>query len=135
MLKKIPILIPAIIIGIILFQSVLIAPAINQLINVEEAAIFLRFIWPKFFMIIGALSSLSILSLYALNNTSTKTKYFMISSLILMLACYFITPLINNAKDTGNDQLWSILHLATVAATLVVLILNFLSIAYWKSDK
>ena len=135
MLKKLPILMSSMIIAIILFQSALIAPAINQLINVEEAAIFLRFIWPKFFIVIGVLSMLSIVSLFALKNRSTKIKSFMISSLILMLGCYLVTPLINNAKDVGNDQLWTILHMSTVAATLVVLILNFLCVLKWKAIK
>ena len=59
MLKNLPYLNSGIIIGIILFQSILIAPAINQLINTNEAAIFLRYIWPIFFIIIGFLSLIS----------------------------------------------------------------------------
>jgi len=36
------------------------------------------------------------------------------------------------AKDTSNEQLWTILHLATVLVTLVVLVLNMLIVFCWK---
>ena len=43
-----------------------------------------------------------------------------------MLVCYFITPSINEAKDSLNEQLWTVLHLSTIVLTLVTLILNIL---------
>jgi heme/copper-type cytochrome/quinol oxidase subunit 2 len=49
-----------------------------------------------------------------------------------MTICYAITPLINNAKDTSNEQLWVVLHLATILITLIVLVLSVLTIIYWK---
>jgi len=45
MLKNIPVICSAAIIAVILFQSAFIAPAVNKIINVKEASIFLRFIW------------------------------------------------------------------------------------------
>ena len=56
MMKNLPLIISSIIVGIILFQSALVAPAINRLINAEDASVFLRYIWPKFFLIIAILS-------------------------------------------------------------------------------
>ena len=51
-----------------------------------------------------------------------------------MLVCYLITPMINEAKDSLNDQLWTVLHLLTIILTFITLIINTLTIIYWKSS-
>ena len=132
MIKNIPLLISAIISGLILFQSTLVAPAINKLINSKEASVFLRYIWPKFFLVIALLSLFSFFAIIYQNNNQNLAKYFTLSSFVLMTICYAITPLINNAKDTSNEQLWVVLHLATILITLIVLVLSVLTIIYWK---
>lgn len=132
MIKNIPLLISAIISGLILFQSTLVAPAVNKLINSKEASVFLRYIWPKFFLIIALLSLFSFFAIIYQNNNQNLAKYFTLSSFVLMTICYAITPLINNAKDTSNEQLWLVLHLATILITLIVLVLSVLTIIYWK---
>ena len=132
MIKNIPLLISAIVSGLILFQSTLVAPAVNKLINSKEASVFLRYIWPKFFLIIALLSLFSFFAIIYQNNNQNLAKYFTLSSFVLMTICYAITPLINNAKDTSNEQLWVVLHLATILITLIVLVLSVLTIIYWK---
>ena len=131
-MKNFPLIFSAVIVGIILFQSVLVAPAINKLVNSIDASTFLRFIWPKFFIII-AIISLASFVLMIINSHPNLLKYFSFISFLLMLSCYLITPLINEAKDSLNEQLWTILHLSTIIITLVTLILNVLIILYWKS--
>ena len=132
MLKNLPYLNSAIIIGIILFQSIFIAPAINQLINTNEAAVFLRHIWPIFFIIIGLLSLISYISVLKNKNQKSILKIYMIISLGLMLSSFFAVPFINNAKDLENELLWSILHMKTVFFTLISLILNILIVFKWN---
>ncbi|MAO02533.1 MAG: hypothetical protein CMD05_06400 [Flavobacteriales bacterium] len=135
MLKNLPFIISVAIVAIILFQSILIAPAINKFINIKEASVILRFIWPVFFIIISVLSVISILSMYIIDLNQTLARLYMIVSLGLMISCYFITPIINNAKDTSNDQLWTILHLFTIIATAIALLVNILNIIYWEINK
>ena len=132
MLKNLPYLNSAIIIGIILFQSIFIAPAINQLINTNEAAIFLRYIWPIFFIIIGFLSIISLISVLKYKIQKSSLKIYIIISFILMLSCFISVPFINNAKDVNNEFLWSILHMKTVLFTLITLILNILIVFRWN---
>ncbi len=135
MLKNLPFIISVAIVAIILFQSILIAPAINKFINIKEASVILRFIWPFFFIIISVLSFVSILSMYIVDLNQTLARLYMIVSLGLMISCYLITPIINNAKDTSNDQLWTILHLFTIIATAIALLVNILNIIYWEINK
>ena len=132
MMKNLPLIISSIIVGIILFQSALVAPAINRLINAEDASVFLRYIWPKFFLIIAILSLASFVVI-AINSNQNLYKYVSIVSFVLMLICYLITPMINDAKDSLNDQLWTALHLSTIILTFITLIINALTIVYWKS--
>jgi len=132
MLKNLPYLNSGIIIGIILFQSIFIAPAINQLINTNEAAIFLRYIWPIFFIIIGFLSIISLISVLKYKIQKSSLNIYIIISFILMLSCFISVPFINNAKDVNNEFLWSILHMKTVLFTLITLILNILIVFRWN---
>ncbi len=130
MIYDIPLICSSIVSSIIMFQTILIAPAINKRINSKEASVFLRFIWPKFFLIIGIISLVSTVCLFLFNIEQNVAKISSISSLVLMSICYIITPVINNAKDRSNDKTWTILHLSTVIMTSLVLILNIISIFF-----
>ena len=132
-MKNLPLVFSAMIVGITLFQSALVAPAINKLINVEDASVFLRYIWPKFFIII-AIFSLASFIILIINSNQNLFKYISFISFVLMLVCYLITPMINEAKDSLNDQLWTVLHLLTIILTFITLIINTLTIIYWKSS-
>ena len=126
MTQSLPFLASGIICGVILFQSFLIAPSINKLINKKEAAVLLRYIWPKFFLLIGSISCLSLIVLFATNSRHLISFYCSGISFLLIATCFAITPSINRAKDQGKNKLWSILHLSTVLMTLIVLGLNAL---------
>jgi len=131
-MKNLPLVFSAMIVGITLFQSSFIAPSINKLVNTEDASIFLRYIWPKFFIIIAVISLISFIILM-INSNQNLFKYISFISFFLMLICYLITPMINEAKDALNDQLWSVLHASTIVLTLITLIINILTIVYWKT--
>ena len=130
-MKSLPLILSGVIIGIIFFQSILVAPGVNKMINSQDASIFLRYIWPKFFLII-AFISLGALIVNIFNSNPNIFKILTFISFLLMLICFFITPVINNAKDTLNDQLWSVLHLLTIILTFITLILNVLIVVFWK---
>ena len=132
MINNLPFTISCIISAIILFQSLFIAPSINKIITSREASKFLRYLWPKFFIIISTLSTFSLIANYYLEIEKNMVNYFMIICVVLMLTCYFITPIINKAKDNSKNKLWKTLHLATVILTLITLILNILIINFWK---
>ena len=132
MIENLPFTISCIISSIILFQSFFIAPSTNRIITTKEASKFLRYLWPKFFVIISILSTLSLVANYYLGIGKNIVNYFMIICIILMLVCYFITPIINKAKDNSKNKLWTALHLATVIITLITLVLNVLIIYFWQ---
>ena len=131
MKNNLPFTISCIISSIILFQSFFIAPSINKIFTTKEASKFLRYLWPKFFLIISILSTLSLIANHYLEIEKNTVNYFMIICIIFMLLCYFITPIINKAKDNSKNKLWVILHLSTVILTLMTLVINVLIINLW----
>lgn len=131
-MKNLPLIFSAIIIGLICYQSTVIAPIINKLLSSNDSSIILRSLWPKFFLIIFIISSISFLSIVIFNKQKNIVKYLSLGSGLLMLSCYVLVPIINNAKDIANENLWFILHLTTIIITFITLLLNIALIKFWK---
>ena len=107
---------------LILYQSAVVAPAINIALPVEPAAVLLRFIWPIFFALVGGLALVGMV-------TTRKHRAGLRVNLITtvsMVVCFLLVPVINGAKDADNMTLWKILHMVTVALTFVALILHLI---------
>ena len=124
MIKYFPLIISSVISSIILFQSFFIAPSINKLIDNKQASRFLRYIWPKFFLLISFFSLVSIIVIHINNIKVEFSKLLYTLSFAFMLSCYLVTPLINKAKDNSQMRLWSILHISTISLTFSTLIMN-----------
>ena len=131
-LKLIPIILSGVIIGIILYQSLLIAPSINKLLSAQDASIYLRYVWPKFFIIIGAISLISWILILNFSPDQSTAKIISIISFILMVICYVLIPIMNSAKDSANDTLFIFLHATSMILTLVTLLINIFLIVKWK---
>ena len=124
MIKYFPLIISSVISSIILFQSFFIAPSINNLIDNKQASRFLRYVWPKFFLLISLFSMASIIVIHINNIKIEFSKLLYTLSFAFMLSCYLVTPLINKAKDNSQMRLWSILHISTISLTFSTLIMN-----------
>ena len=131
-LKLIPIILSGVIIGMILYQSLLIAPSINKLLSAQDASIYLRYVWPKFFIIIGAISLISWILILNFSLNQNTAKIISIISFTLMVICYVLIPIMNSAKDSANDTLFIFLHATSMILTLVTLLINIFLIVKWK---
>ena len=130
--KLIPIILSGVIIGIILYQSLLIAPSINKLLSAQDASIYLRYVWPKFFIIIGAISLISWILILNFSTDQNTAKIISIISFTLMVICYVLIPYMNSAKDSANDTFFIFLHATSMILTLVTLLINIFLIVKWK---
>lgn len=131
-LKIIPIIFSSVIIGIILYQSLLIAPSINKLLNTQDASLYLRYIWPKFFIIVGVISLISWILILNFSPDQNTAKVISITSFILMVVCYVLIPYMNSAKDSANDTYFIFLHAISMVLTVVTLLINIFLIVKWK---
>ena len=131
-LKIIPIILSGVNIGMIIYQSLLIAPSINKLLSAQDASIYLRYVWPKFFIIIGAISLISWILMLNFSPDQRTAKIISIISFILMIICYVLIPYMNSAKDSANDSFFIFLHATSMILTLVTLLINIFLIVKWK---
>ena len=131
-LKFFPLVLSGFISGIIIYQSLLIAPSINKLLNNQDASLYLRYIWPKFFIIVGILSLLCFICISIFNSNQSTAKIFSIISAFLMLICYFAIPYMNQAKDSLNESLFIILHSGSIILTVLTLLINLSIFIFWK---
>jgi len=111
----------------VVFQSAVVAPAINLALPVEPAATLLRFIWPVFFALIGVLG---LVGTVTTRKQMAGLKVY-VATTLGMLVCYLLVPVINNAKDTDQMGLWNTLHLATVSLTFIILVLHLVYALRW----
>ena len=132
MLKHLPLFLTGIISGLIIYQSAMITPSINKLLSTQDASTYLRFIWPKFFLIIAFLSIVGVIIIQFSNQDQSFAKIALIVSSVLMLICFFAVPFMNDARDSGKQNLFFILHAGSMIFTLIVLVINLLILIYWK---
>ena len=125
MLFNIELIISGIICGIILLQTSVIAPSVFKYLDQSQTRDLLRAIFPKFFLFILILASLSLV-VGILNNVKFDIQI-IISSLTVALSilCYIIIPSTNEAKDKNNQKKFKFLHNVSVISTVIILITNF----------
>ena len=131
-IKFLPLLLSVFISGIILFQSLMIAPSINKLLNDQDASLYLRYIWPKFFIIIGILSLSSFTCILIFNSNQNTAKILSILSAFFMLISYIAIPYMNQAKDYLKESSFNILHSGSIILTIVTLLMNLSIFFSWK---
>ena len=126
--SEILILFSGLIVGVIIFQSLIIAPTVFKVLEVDKAGIFLRKVFPRFFILIMVCSALMLI-LVALSGSSDKTRFILpAANLVFSGVSYLVIPATNRARDDGEERKFKILHSITVVLTLLMLMLN---IAWW----
>ncbi len=124
MLISLQILLSGLISGVILFQTAIIAPSVFKVLSSENAAPFLRTIFPKLFIFVAVLSLVGLVLSLISSNALGLIVFFV--SLLSMLICYYIVPNTNRARDEGNDKAFKKLHSTSVVLTVIVLLSNLL---------
>ena len=124
-MSQINLLFHGIIVGIIIFQTSVIAPSVFKTINSEETSKFLRIIFPKFFILIFALGAMS-LTAELLYEKNISTISISVLTVLMAFLCYIIIPSTNSATDEGDKKKFKKLHSISVFTTLGILLLNIL---------
>tara|TARA_B100000941_G_C28288416_1_gene440215 strand:- start:209 stop:589 length:381 start_codon:yes stop_codon:yes gene_type:complete len=120
---------PGMAVGLILMQTAIVAPSLFRTLELDSFGKSIRDIWPKFFLALGAIGVLSIISVYL--DQSSKDIHFVLAGITvsLSLMCYLIIPATNRATDNGDHRKFNILHKLSVYSTLAILISNLVFIA------
>ena len=124
MLFNLELIISGIICGIILLQTSVIAPSVFKYLDQNQTRDLLRVIFPKFFLFILLLASLSLM-VGILNNVKFDIQIIIaLLTVALSFLCYIIIPSTNEAKDKNNQKKFKFLHNVSVISTVIILIAN-----------
>ena len=129
MIFNLKLVLSGIICGIILFQTSVIAPSVFKYLDQNQIRDLLRAIFPKFFLYILLLASLSLV-VGILDNVKFDIQSIIASlTVVLSILCYIIIPFTNEAKDKNNQKRFKFLHNLSVISTGIIFLTN-LSLAF-----
>ena len=128
MLIYLEVIISGAICGIILLQTSVIAPIVFKYLDQNQTRDLLRAIFPKFFLYIIFLGTLSLI--ISLVNQIKIDGQIIIGTITVMLSllCYLIIPATNEAKDKNNQKRFKLLHKVSVISTVIILVTNLSSV-------
>lgn len=104
--------------GIIVFQSAVLAPLVFSQLKDGSSGPFLRALFPRFFLILAALGLAIALSSYL--GDFNRGAVLGCVALVLALIAYALIPGTNRARDEGRTTVFKRLHLASVLLTLAI---------------
>mgnify|MGYP002858951895 FL=1 len=110
------------VIGIIIFQSAVIAPVVFSVLSGQDASVFLRKIFPLFFLLIACLSIINTICVFY--NDQLDLISVPLASFVLAILAYLLIPATNSSRDEGNEVRFRWLHRASVLITLLILVCN-----------
>ena len=118
-------LINGVICGIILLQTLVVAPSVFKSLGEKHAGPFLRSLFPKFFIVLSVLGLIG--AILSILNGINLTFFIAISSMLLSVSAYLLIPATNRAKDKNDKKVFSRLHVLSVLSTILILIMNLAS--------
>lgn len=126
----------AIWVGAIVFQSAIVAPAVFAALDAENARLFLRTLFPRFFrlgIVCGSIMIAGVIALGLVARWSDKLLTIAALSaimLILQTVSLKLVPHINAARDAGEagSARFHTLHRLSVGFTVVVLLMGTIAL-------
>ena len=120
MLENINTFLSGIIVGMIIFQSSVIAPTIFSTLDEKNAGKIIRNIFPKLFKIIAFMGFYMTLASIFINSDLINQVAYVITFL-LMTINFLIIPATNKSRDEGNNKKFRFLHSISVLTTMLIL--------------
>ena len=112
--------------GTIVFHSAIVAPTVFRTLSESDASVFLRTIFPKFFLFLTLINLVNFL--LALIDSQSGIMVMAAISAVLMGIAYGLIPITNRSRDEGLQQRFSQLHRVSVLLTVGVLSINVVAI-------
>ena len=115
------------VVGVILFQTAVIAPTVFRSLGPDQAGPFLRKVFPKFFVVLVVMGTAGAIS--ALASDASYQLWICLVTLTLGLLAFLLIPMTNKSRDDGNEKLFKKLHNASVLMTVLILVVNLFGLA------
>ena len=122
MFEQVSIYLTAMILGIMLFFSFVIAPVVFTTLDEENARKFIRRIFPFYYNINLGISFIVLIIFFILSNFGIN--FYLILAVVLLFATsnYLLMPLINKYRDNKQDKKFKYSHLISVVINFIQMI-------------
>ena len=111
-------------VGLIIMQTMVLAPTLFRTLEMGPAGTLLRALFPKFFLLLAALGLITLVTSFGARNGSIAQAILAAITIALPLTCWALVPATNRATDRGDTARFKKLHLLSVLLTVVVLLAN-----------
>ena len=123
MIDQVSIHLTAMILGIMLFFSFVIAPVVFTTLDEENAQKFIRRIFPFYYNVNLGISSIVLILFLVLSNFGIDFYLILIVTLLFATSNYLLMPLINKYRDEKKDKKFKYSHFVSV-------VINFLQMIF-----
>ncbi len=117
------------VLGIMVFFSFVVAPVTFTTLNEENARKFIRKIFPFYYIVNLALSSIATIIYVILKSYNLNFYLILLVSILFAVSNYILMPLINKYRDQKKDKHFKYLHFLSVIINffqiLLILIILF----------
>ena len=122
MIEQIGIYLTAIILGIMLFFSFVIAPVVFTTLDEDNARKFIRRIFPFYYNVNLGLSFIILLIFLFLSKLGVDFYLILAITLLFAISNYILMPLINKYRDEKQDKKFKYSHFISVVINFVQMV-------------
>ena len=122
MIEQVSIYLTAMILGIMLFFSFVIAPVVFTTLDEDNARKFIRRIFPFYYNVNLAISFIVLLLFLFLSKLGVDFYLILIITILFAISNYLLMPLINKYKDEKQDKKFKYSHFISVVINFVQMI-------------
>ena len=122
MIEQVSIYLIAMILGIMLFFSFVIAPVVFTTLDEDNARKFIRRIFPFYYNVNLAISFVILLIFLFLSKLSVDFYLILLITILFVTSNYLLMPLINKYRDEKQDKKFKYSHFISVVINFVQMI-------------
>ena len=122
MIEQIGIYLTSMILGIMLFFSFVIAPVVFTTLDDENARKFIRRIFPFYYNVNLAISSIVLLTFFFLSKFGIEFILILTITILFAISNYYLMPLINKYRDEKQNKKFKYSHFISVVINFIQMI-------------
>ena len=122
MIEQLSIYLIAMILGIMLFFSLVIAPVVFTTLDEDNARKFIRRIFPFYYNVNLAISFVVLLTFLFLSKLGIDFYLILLITILFAISNYLLMPLINKYRDEKQDKKFKYSHFISVVINFVQMI-------------
>ena len=122
MIEQVSIYLTAMILGIMLFFSFVIAPVVFTTLDEDNARKFIRRIFPFYYNVNLAISFFVLLTFLFLSKLGVDFYLILLITILFATSNYLLMPLINKYRDEKQDKKFKYSHFISVVINFVQMI-------------